>query len=71
VPFSCIRAHFRFAEAVLKALKGEKGIVQASFIHLPGIPGGSALQNSLDGLDYFSINIELGVCIKTTVLIIG
>jgi malate dehydrogenase len=71
VPFSCIRANFRFAEAVLKALKGEKGIVQASFIYLPGIPGGTALQNYLDGLDYFSTNIEFGVYIKTTMLIIG
>lgn len=71
MPFSRIQTDFRFAEAVLKALKGEKGIVQPSFIYLPGIPGGTALQNSLDGLDYFSINIEFGVYIKTTMLIIG
>jgi len=62
-PSLYIRADFRFAEAVLKAFKGEKGIVQASFMYLPGIPGGITLQNSLEGLDYFSTNIELGVTI--------
>ena len=51
----------RFAEAVLNAVKGEKGIVQPSFVFLPGVPGGEAVQKSVDGLDYFSTNIELGV----------
>ena len=51
----------RFAEAVLKAVKGEKGIVQPSFVYLSGVPGGDAVQKSVDGLDYFSTNVELGV----------
>jgi hypothetical protein len=51
----------RFAEAVLKAVKGEKGIVQPSFVYLPGVPGGDAVQKAVDGLEYFSTNVELGV----------
>jgi len=44
----------------LKAVKGESGIVQPSFVYLPGVPGGDAVQKTVDGLDYFSTNIELG-----------
>lgn len=51
----------RFAESVLKAVKGESGIVRPSFVYLPGVSGGEAVQKSVDGLDYFSTNIELGV----------
>ena len=51
----------RFAEAVLKAVKGQTGIVQPSFVYLPGVPGGDAVQKSVDGLEFFSTNIELGV----------
>lgn len=52
---------FRFMEAVLKAAKGEKGIVQPSYVYLPGIHGGEIVKNSVDGIDYFSANLELGV----------
>lgn len=48
-------------EAVLKAAKGEKGIVQPSYVYLPGIHGGEIVKNSVDGIDYFSANLELGV----------
>ncbi len=51
----------RFAEAVLKAVKGEKGVIQPSFVYLSGVPGGDAVQKSVDGLEYFSTNVELGV----------
>ena len=51
----------RFAEAVLRAVKGESGIIQPSFVYLPGVSGGEVVQKSVDGLDYFSTNIELGV----------
>lgn len=51
----------RFAEALLKARLGENGIVQPTFMYLPGIPGGVNLQKSLNGLDYFSAIVELGV----------
>ncbi|KAI1502271.1 malate dehydrogenase [Biscogniauxia marginata] len=52
-------AGFRFAEKVLKALKGEKGLVEPSFVYLPGVPGGDAVAKAT-GLDFFSVPIELG-----------
>ena len=51
----------RFAEAVLRAVNGESGIVQPSFVYLPGVTGGDVVQKSVDGLDYFSTRIELAV----------
>lgn len=50
-----------FAEKVLKALNGEKGIVEPTFIYLPGVPGGEAIAKET-GLDFFSVPVELGVC---------
>lgn len=50
----------RFAESVIKAVKGEKGIVSPSFVYLPGVPGGEAIQKAT-GVDFFSVPIELGV----------
>ncbi|KAI0406606.1 malate dehydrogenase [Xylaria palmicola] len=52
-------AGFRFAEKVLKALKGEKGLVEPSFVYLPGVPGGEEIQKAT-GLDFFSVPVELG-----------
>ncbi|KAI1437695.1 malate dehydrogenase [Xylaria sp. CBS 124048] len=52
-------AGFRFAEKVLKALKGEKGLVEPSFVYLPGVPGGNEVK-SATGLDFFSVPVELG-----------
>ena len=54
--------HGRFAEAVLKAVKGEKGIVEPSFVYLPGISGGDIVAKEA-GIDFFSTPIELGVSI--------
>ena len=51
----------RFAEAVLKAASGISGIVEPSFVYLPGVPGGEVVQKSVEGLEYFSTKIELGV----------
>ena len=45
----------------MKAVKGEKGVIQPSFVYLSGVPGGDAVQKSVDGLEYFSTNVELGV----------
>ena len=45
----------------MKAAKGDSGIVQPSFVYLPGVPGGETVQKEVDGLDFFSTNIELGV----------
>lgn len=53
-------AGYRFAEKVLKALGGEKGIVEPSFVYLPGVPGGEAIAKET-GCDFFSVPIELGV----------
>ncbi|EWG49754.1 malate dehydrogenase, NAD-dependent [Fusarium verticillioides 7600] len=57
-------AGFRFAEKVLRAVKGEKGLVEPSYVYLPkvsngGIPGGEAIANET-GTDFFSVPIELG-----------
>jgi malate dehydrogenase len=46
---------------VLRAVKGESGIVQPSFVYLPGVAGGEIVQKSVDGLEFFSTNVELGV----------
>lgn len=51
-------AGFRFAEKVLRAAKGEKNIVEPSFVHLSA-PGGEAIK-SATGLDFFSVPVELG-----------
>ena len=50
----------RFAEKVIKASKGEKGIVEPSFVYLPGVTGGDAIAKTT-GTDFFSVPIELGV----------
>jgi malate dehydrogenase len=50
----------RFAEAVIKASKGEKGIVEPTFVYLPGVTGGDAITKAT-GLEFFSTPVELGV----------
>ncbi|KAL2202561.1 malate dehydrogenase [Sarocladium strictum] len=52
-------AGFRFAEKVLKAAAGEKGLVEPSYVYLPGVPGGEAIAKET-GCDFFSVPIELG-----------
>lgn len=52
-------AGYRFAEKVIKASKGEKGIVEPSFVYLPGVEGGAAIAK-ITGTDFFSVPIELG-----------
>ncbi|KAK5627730.1 hypothetical protein RRF57_003445 [Xylaria bambusicola] len=52
-------AGYRFAEKVLKAAKGEKGLVEPSYVYLPGVPGGDAVKTAT-GLDFFSVPVELG-----------
>ncbi|KAF2253839.1 malate dehydrogenase-like protein [Trematosphaeria pertusa] len=52
-------AGYRFAEKVLKAVKGEKGIVEPSFVYLPGVSGGDSIAKTT-GCDFFSVPIELG-----------
>ncbi|CAG7946888.1 unnamed protein product [Penicillium salamii] len=52
-------AGFRFAEAVLKASQGAKGIVEPTFVYLPGVPGGDAIAKET-GVEFFSTPVELG-----------
>ncbi|KAK6432337.1 hypothetical protein LTR95_011488, partial [Oleoguttula sp. CCFEE 5521] len=52
-------AGFRFAEKLLKAAKGESGIIEPTFVYLPGVPGGDAIAKET-GLEYFSVPVELG-----------
>lgn len=52
-------AGFRFAESVIKAMKGEKGVVEPTFVYLPGVAGGEEIQKAT-GVDYFSVPVELG-----------
>ena len=51
----------RFAEKIIKAMKGEKGIVEPTYVYLPGVNGGDAVAKET-GVDYFSVPVELGVC---------
>lgn len=51
---------YRFAEKVLRAIKGEKGLIEPSYVYLPGVPGGEAIAKKT-GTDFFSVPIELGV----------
>lgn len=50
----------RFAEKLIKASKGEKGIVEPTFVYLRGVPGGEEIAKET-GVDYFSVPVELGV----------
>ncbi|KAL8651068.1 MAG: hypothetical protein Q9210_003464 [Variospora velana] len=52
-------AGYRFTESVIKAAKGQKGIIEPSYVYLPGIDGGDAIAKET-GVDYFSVPIELG-----------
>ncbi|EFW22544.1 hypothetical protein D8B26_000791 [Coccidioides posadasii str. Silveira] len=52
-------AGFRFAESVIKAVKGQKGIVESTFVYLPGVQGGDSIIKKT-GLEFFSTPVELG-----------
>lgn len=52
-------AGYRFAESVIKAVGGEKGIVEPSYVYLPGVPGGDEIAKAV-GVDFFAVPVELG-----------
>lgn len=52
-------AGYRFAAKLLKAIKGEAGLVEPSYVYLPGVPGGKEI-SAKTGCDFFSVPIELG-----------
>lgn len=49
-----------FAEKLLKAVAGAKGLTEPSYVYLPGVPGGEEIAKKT-GCDFFSVPIELGV----------
>merc|ERR1712000_711724 len=49
----------QFGEKVIRAVKGEKGLVEPSYIYLSGVPGGDAVAKQV-GTDFFSVPVELG-----------
>lgn len=51
---------------MIRAAKGEKGIVEPTFIYLPGVTGGDAISKET-GVDYFSVPVELGVRLQQTI----
>lgn len=48
---------------MIKASLGEKGIIEPSYVYLPGVPGGDTIAKQT-GVDFFSVPIELGVSVK-------
>lgn len=57
-------AGVEFANKIIRAVKGEKGIVAPSFVNLAADKeGGEALKKEIGSdLAYFSAPVELGVC---------
>ena len=47
----------RIAERACRALKGEKGLRECTYVYLPGIQGAKEIADAI-GLDYFSIPVE-------------
>ncbi|EON66644.1 malate dehydrogenase, NAD-dependent [Coniosporium apollinis CBS 100218] len=52
-------AGYRFAEKIIKAVNGESGIVEPTYVYLPGVEGGDEIAKET-GCDYFSVPVELG-----------
>ena len=44
-------------EAILKAARGEKGIIEAAYVYLPGIAGGNEVAEEL-GVRYFATKLD-------------
>jgi len=53
-------AGFRFAEMLIRALNGQSGIVEPTFVYLPGVEGGAEIAK-ITGCEFFSVPVELGV----------
>lgn len=52
-------AGYRFAEKLIKAVNGESGIIEPTFVYLPGVSGGEAILKET-GCDFFSVPVKLG-----------
>ena len=59
-----------FTEKIIRAVKGETGIIAPTFVHLTSAPGGEGVKGELNAsdLEYFSCKVELGVCICVPVI---
>jgi malate dehydrogenase len=51
----------RFVDSVLRATAGQTGIIESTYVHLGGLPGGEQFQKEVDGVSYFSAQTEFGV----------
>jgi len=52
-------AGYRFADKVIRAVAGETGLIEPSYVYLPGVPGGEEIQK-LTGCEFFSAPVVLG-----------
>jgi len=52
-------AGYRFAEKVIRAANGEKGIIEPTYIHLSGVKGGDSISKTT-GCEFFSVPVLLG-----------
>jgi len=62
--FVFLAAGAKFASLVIRASKGEKGLISPSYVSLSAEPeGGKAVVKELGGkeLEFFSVRVELGV----------
>ena len=57
------QAGAHFADLVLKAKNGEKGIISPSYVHLTAdVEGGKKVSSEIGKeLEYFSVRVQLGV----------
>jgi len=53
-------AGFRFSEKLIRALNGQSGIIEPTFVYLPGVEGGAEIAK-ITGCEFFSVPVELGV----------
>ena len=50
---------YRFVKSILRAVSGESGIIEETYLYLPGIAGGKEIAEKL-GVDYFAVPVEFG-----------
>lgn len=60
-------AGFRFAEKLIRALNGQSGIIEPTFVYLPGVEGGAEIAK-ITGCEFFSVPVELGVSLPLSLL---